>query len=206
MKRAVSTITLVLLLCAFLAGCSGSPAATAPATTAPATTAAATERAPLPDGPIAAYAPLYDPVTEQYEIPEFPDVTFQRKGGILYANDEKTVGYSCLRDPILTDVNGDGIPELCLTLNVGSGITDDRVLIMDFTTREILFELSDRLQHDYFAFIQDEKLRVEEHPASFSFTPFPGSESATRVGTVVVRDGRIAVDWDIASDLSAGAQ
>lgn len=55
------------------------------------------------------------------------------------------------------DVTGDGNPDICATISVGSGIIDERILVYDFADGS-LYELSDRGKYDYELYIQDDML------------------------------------------------
>lgn len=57
------------------------------------------------------------------------------------------------------DVTGDGNPDICATISVGSGIIDERILVYDFADGS-LYELSDRGKYDYELYIQDDILYV----------------------------------------------
>lgn len=49
----------------------------------------------------------------------------------------------------LTDLNGDGLREICSGMSIGSGIVDDRVAAYDYAAKK-LYDLSDRGYHDYY--------------------------------------------------------
>ena len=46
------------------------------------------------------------------------------------------------------DLNGDGLPELCATLSMGSGIVDTRIAVCDYANGRT-YELEDRMNYDY---------------------------------------------------------
>lgn len=97
-------------------------------------------------------------------LEEFPDVKFTRKDGVVYANDEVIIGgagYFCV-NCYASDINEDGYPELCFTMSFGSGIVDNRVLILDYKNNEYIKEISDRAFHDYSLELKDDCLYVRE--------------------------------------------
>ena len=46
------------------------------------------------------------------------------------------------------DINGDGSPDFCSTINIGSGIVDSRVIICDYANGKI-YVIEDRGKTDY---------------------------------------------------------
>ena len=88
----------------------------------------------------------------EISIPEIPDTTFRwypermevETGGesiLLYTGMPIWNAYFC-------DLTGDGIPELCSTYSLGSGIIDNRVVIYDYANAAS-YELSDRGNFDF---------------------------------------------------------
>ena len=59
------------------------------------------------------------------------------------------------------DLTGDGNPELCSTISIGSGIIDNRIIIYDYADGAS-YELSDRGNFDYVLSMQDDSLIVEK--------------------------------------------
>ena len=84
----------------------------------------------------------------------FPDVTFR------YTPEEITAQQKREETPVqlisgmpiwnayFCDLNGDGLPELCATLSMGSGIVDTRIAVCDYTNGRT-YELEDRMNYDY---------------------------------------------------------
>ncbi|MBM6926694.1 M56 family metallopeptidase [Pseudoflavonifractor phocaeensis] len=58
-----------------------------------------------------------------------------------------------------TDLTGDGLPELCSTLSIGSGIVDHRILIYDYANG-VSYSLEDRMKYDYSLSLKDGLLMV----------------------------------------------
>ncbi|MCI7474506.1 MAG: M56 family metallopeptidase [Clostridiales bacterium] len=84
----------------------------------------------------------------------FPDVTFR------YTPEEITAQQKREETPVqlisgmpiwstyFCDLNGDGLPELCATLSMGSGIVDTRIMVCDYANGRT-YELEDRMNYDY---------------------------------------------------------
>lgn len=53
-----------------------------------------------------------------------------------------------------TDLTGDGLPELCSTLTIGSGIGDNRIVIYDYANGAS-YSLEDRMEYDYSLSLKD---------------------------------------------------
>ena len=88
----------------------------------------------------------------------------------------------------LSDLTGDGYPELCFGISYGSGITDQRIEIIDYTTKTVIFSLSDRMDHDYYLFLRNGVLCVKEKKCLQS--------NVTRTGVLIYDGSEIAVLWD----------
>ena len=105
--------------------------------------------------------------TLEIELPEFPEIKFQWKEGEVSVIDAKGTteliggmavacwnGYFC-------DLTKDGIPELCATVSVGSGMIDTRIVVYDCVTGD-MYQLEDRSFYDYTLFLVDEELIVNK--------------------------------------------
>ena len=53
-----------------------------------------------------------------------------------------------------TDLTGDGLPELCSTLTIGSGVGDNRIVIYDYANGAS-YSLEDRMEYDYSLTLKD---------------------------------------------------
>lgn len=53
-----------------------------------------------------------------------------------------------------TDLTGDGLPELCSTLTIGSGIGDNRIIIYDYANGAS-YSLEDRMEYDFSLSLKD---------------------------------------------------
>ena len=89
----------------------------------------------------------------EINLPEFPDVTFRWYPEKMEAvtDDEIIPLYTGM--PIWSayfcDLTGDGMPDLCSALSMGSGLIDNRVIIYDYVNGAS-YELSDRGNFDYY--------------------------------------------------------
>ena len=85
-------------------------------------------------------------------LPEFPGVTFTWTSGDVTAagGEDETILFWGMPvwNVYLLDLTGDGKPEFCATVSVGSGIVDERVVVCDYASGT-LWELQDRAVRDY---------------------------------------------------------
>jgi len=108
----------------------------------------------------------------------------------IYVNGEVLIGgpgNGC-ESFYLADITGDGAPELCFGMNTGSGILDLNIAIFDYETRNCVFSLSDRMNHDYILFARDGNLCVMEMKHMTS--------EVVRTGVLSYDGSQISVSWD----------
>ena len=86
------------------------------------------------------------------------------------------------------DFTGDGYPELCLTVSVGSGLLDWRIYIYDFKIDENVFELSDRGDYDYQLFLRNGILCVKQTECM--------EDEVLQTGVLTRGESGICVVWD----------
>ena len=113
-----------------------------------------------------------------------------REDGKIYLNGEYLiggVGYGCTSF-YLSDLTGDGIPELCFCMGWGSGIVDQRIEIIDYATKTKIFTLAGRYSNDYYLFMRNGVLCVKE-------TEYREQE-AIRTGVLTYDGSNISVKWD----------
>ena len=91
-------------------------------------------------------------------------------------------------DIYLSDLTGDGTPELCFPASWGSGMIDERIVVFDYVSRKVIFELSNRSQKDYYLFVSDGLLCVREHAYR--------SDEVIRTGILSYNDAYITVVWN----------
>ncbi len=101
----------------------------------------------------------------EYHLDAFPGVTFRCHYEYLEAVTEEETFTLYTGMPIWSvyfyDLTGDGNPEICSTISVGSGIIDNRILIYDYAGGAS-YELSDRGNFDYVFNMQKDSLVVEK--------------------------------------------
>ena len=136
-------------------------------------------------------------------LPELNNAVLEHKQDYkLYLDGELLVGgmAEAFANLCLYDITGDGVPELCFVMATGSGMVDYNIVIMDPLTKECIFSLSDRCNHDYKLFFRDGQLCVLERKyMSIEFT---------RTGVLTYDGSKISVSWDAEinypSDLPTG--
>lgn len=101
----------------------------------------------------------------EINLDAFPDVTFRCSHEKLEAltGKESTTLYTGMpiQSVYFCDLTGDGKPELCSTIALGSGIIDNRIIAYDYAEGES-YELSDRMRYDYVLNMNDGKLIAEK--------------------------------------------
>lgn len=107
---------------------------------------------------------LWDEARE-IKLDAFPGVTFRWSSGTLaaIADGEETALYGGM--PIWSvyfcDLTGDGKPELCSTISMGSGMIDERIIIYDYANGTSA-QISDRGQFDYRLKLENGRLIAEK--------------------------------------------
>ena len=94
-------------------------------------------------------AALYQNGEITLEIPEIPSVIFRATAEKITANGETVIEGMPINSAYFCDLNGDGVPELCTSTFMGSGIIDSRVVIYDFA-QMASYELADRGLYDFY--------------------------------------------------------
>ena len=119
-----------------------------------------------------------------------PNVEFKRENSSVYANDELLIGgpgYVCMSfyTAELTETNK---TLLCFGMSLGSGICDERIVIIDFDTKQELFVIHDRMNYDYQLFVRNGILCVREIKY--------GTNEITRTGIFYDEGTQIQILWD----------
>ncbi|NLT57604.1 MAG: hypothetical protein GXX99_01415 [Clostridiales bacterium] len=84
----------------------------------------------------------------------------------------------------LADLTGDGLPELCATVSMGSGIVDTRVVVYD-CAGDAGYGLADRGVYDYVLSAQDGQLLVTQSAH--------GGGQVLAVGELALQDGQLVL-------------
>ena len=84
----------------------------------------------------------------ELKTPEFPGVLFHWDGYNITADGETLIQGMPTWNAYLTDLNGDGKPEICATVSFGSGMIDTHVVVYDYVNRQE-YTLWDRGEYDY---------------------------------------------------------
>ena len=119
-----------------------------------------------------------------------PNVEFKRENSSVYANDELLIGgsgYACMSfyTAKLTVANK---TLLCFGMSLGSGICDERIVIIDFDTKQEIFVIHDRMNYNYQLFVRNGILCVREIKY--------GTNEITRTGIFYDEGTQIQISWD----------
>ncbi len=122
-------------------------------------------------------------------LPELPDVRFAYTPGeirIETMSGGNKLSYIMPGMPVwnafFTDLTGDGVPELCATVNFGSGMVDEHIEAFDAVAWKH-YALWERGEYDYALSAENDALIVHRRP-------YNGWEEETK-GTLVLSNGRL---------------
>ena len=90
----------------------------------------------------------------EYTISGFPGETFRCTPYEIAAGDTPLMSGMPVWSAYLSDLSGDGYPEICAEVSFGSGIIDNRILVYDYANG-ICYTLENRGFHDYFLWRND---------------------------------------------------
>ncbi len=100
---------------------------------------------------------------QEISLSAFPNVIFRWKHEEVEAIVDGKITSLYTGMPIwsvfFTDLTGDGLPELCSMLSIGSGVIDDRIMIYDYANG-VSYSLEDRMEYNYSLSMQEGKLVV----------------------------------------------
>lgn len=129
-------------------------------------------------------------ITLELDLPEYPGTVFQwtpYEVKAVGSGGEKTLYHGMpVWSVYLADLTGDGLPELCSTVSMGSGIVDERIIVCDYSTGRI-YELSDRMNYDYVLCLEDGRLMVNQ-----TKHPNPQGE-VLAAGELALVDGKLTI-------------
>jgi len=132
---------------------------------------------------------------------EFPGVTFRWQYAKLEAVTEKETvtlyGGMPIWSVYFCDLTGDGKPELCSTISIGSGLVDNRIFVYDYAKGES-FELADRAHYDYVLTLRNNRLCAEKRRYA--------DERLLAAGEIILRDGVLQMLPDEENELDYTAR
>lgn len=130
-------------------------------------------------------------------IPEFPGVTFRYTPEQIMVSDSGNGGKDALLiagmpiwNAYFCDLTGDGLPEICTSFSMGSGMIDNRVVIFDYG-KGASYELQARGNYDYYLRLnkEDGYLYVDQRPYN--------EDQIVASGRLVFQEGCIQIEaWD----------
>ena len=131
--------------------------------------------------------------TIDLDIPEFPDVKFQWTSEKITANGETIIWGMPVWNVYLADLNDDGMPEICASVSIGSGISDNRIAVYDYISQKSYF-LADRMTYDYYLTLEDGKLIAVQ--TAYPGAPGTGTDTIATGGLAIVDDELVAIGID----------
>ena len=136
-----------------------------------------------------------------FTIDEFADTDFEYTRKQLTSSNEHGTRAIIedampIKNVFLADLNGDGIPEFCSTVVIGSGISDSRILVYDYMN-DANYELSDRMFYNYNLAIENGKLAVKQ----YDYLSDNEKYEPRGVGSMEIVDGELVVH-DIDREIS----
>ena len=124
-------------------------------------------------------------------IPEFPDVTFRWSYGEMLAvtGNEITSLYTGMPiwNTYFCDLTGDGLPDLCSTLSIGSGMIDNRIIVYDYANGAS-YTLEDRGNYDYTLRLNDSDGQLYADKKLYN------SEEKVSTGRLRIANGFLKID------------
>ncbi len=100
------------------------------------------------------------------EISDYPGITFHWTPygvtSIHKGKESELFTGMPIWNAFFCDLTGDGKPEICSTISLGSGMIDNRIIVFDYA-EGVSYELSKRGEFDYSLFLQDGNLMVNKH-------------------------------------------
>ncbi len=128
----------------------------------------------------------------------FPGVTFRYGEYQIVASkgseDNVLISGMPIWNAYFTDLTGDGLPDICATLSIGSGMIDNRIIIYDYANG-VSYELQDRGNYDYSLSLQGDRLMVTKRVYN--------SEEIVETGYLAYEDETVTIiPMEIPSDTS----
>jgi len=124
-------------------------------------------------------------------VPEIPGVSFScdeySLTAVPFAVDDADAHVIISGMPIwnviLADLTGDGVPEFCATVSMGSGIIDDHIIVYDYASAQT-YMLENRMFYDYRLHLENGQLLVSQRHY--------GSADIRATGTLILTNGALS--------------
>ncbi len=131
----------------------------------------------------------------EHAVPAFPDVTFRwTPESISVINEdgseERLLAGMPVWNAYLQDLTGDGLPEICSTVSMGSGIVSTYVYVYDYAG-EMGYTLHDRMDFEYWLSVEDGNVTVTQY--EFNNGP-PGDEKEIAKGVLKLEINELTAD------------
>lgn len=121
----------------------------------------------------------------------FPGVTFRWTPEQVEAVTEDETSSLYTGMPVwsvfFADLSGDGLPELCSTVSMGSGVIDNRVVVCDYA-KGVIYSIVERMENNYTLSLEDGVLLVTKSDYD--------TGAVTDRGPLVFEDETLQVKWE----------
>lgn len=137
-----------------------------------------------------AESPFGEDFEIQLKLADFPDTVFIWRTFSIsdYTNGEERVLVNGMPvvNAFFTDLNSDGFPELCTSVCFGNGICDEHIVVYDYHN-EIEHTIWDRMNFDYFLYLENDELYVRELPY------VRGENPEENIGKLVIENDKLVM-------------
>ncbi|MCL1822701.1 MAG: hypothetical protein FWG44_00705 [Oscillospiraceae bacterium] len=126
----------------------------------------------------------------ELQLPEFDNIIFKWTSANVTAIDpngvETVLFYGMpIQNIFIADITGNGYPDFCATVWMGSGVVDSRIIVYDYAEKKE-YDLSDRMQYDYALELKNGKLIVTKYTYNT-----PTLEVIPFMGELAIIDGEL---------------
>ena len=101
----------------------------------------------------------------------------------IHGTETEIIADNALLQAYFTDLDGDGMPELCTSVSSGSGIVDSHIVVYQISSHATYY-LWERGENDYRLTLENGKLLVER-------TAYGSLEATADKGTLVLKDNTL---------------